>query len=220
MNPKTSRISRRTGAVVLTLLILAMDSNLAFGQACTFDAMQRLTGVRYGVTNTVSYSRDTMGLITNWVCQGGFAETDTDADALPDAWEYVWFDLLTNTASGDYNQDTISNLKHFEDGTDPTDPDTDGDGMSNVDELSAGSSPTNAASCFQMETFSRTNAPGIIVRWQSFTGKKYRLQRASNLVAETFSNLRTNITATPAINVHTDETATGAGPYHYRVQVE
>ncbi len=191
----------------------------ARSQSFVFDSDGRLSESRLSSTQRVNYAYDSFGNITQSVAIGIQGEADTEGDTLPDAWELVWFNGLTNTAAGDFNQDTISNLKHYQDQTDPTDPDTDGDGMWNTDELLAGTQPTNAASVFQVSSL-RFQASNSVISWSSVAGKKYRLQRSSGLLTTNFSNLKTNITATPTINVYTDETATGAGPYHYRISTE
>lgn len=45
---------------------------------------------------------------------------DTDGDGLPDLWEYRYFYSLNQTAAGDPDNDGISNLDEYLDGTDPT----------------------------------------------------------------------------------------------------
>ena len=44
---------------------------------------------------------------------------DTDGDGLPDLWEYRYFYSLDQTAAGDPDNDRISNLDEYVDGTDP-----------------------------------------------------------------------------------------------------
>jgi hypothetical protein len=62
--------------------------------------------------------------------------------------------------------------------------------------------------------------PGeFLVRWQSASNKTYTLQAATNLLTGFNLNLRTNIPATPPVNVHTDNVG-GAGQKFYRVGVE
>jgi hypothetical protein len=45
---------------------------------------------------------------------------DSDGDGLPDSWEIAHFGNLSQTATGDFDGDGISNLDEFLDGTDPT----------------------------------------------------------------------------------------------------
>jgi len=51
----------------------------------------------------------------------GAGNLDTDGDGLPDAWEYLYFGNLSQTAAGDYDGDGISNIDEYHNGTDPTD---------------------------------------------------------------------------------------------------
>jgi hypothetical protein len=101
------------------------------------------------------------------------------------------------------------------------DDDPDGDGMSNWKEWRAGTVPTNAASCLAL--YALTNNPVLpgefVVSWQSVTDRWYTVQAATNLLTGFNLNLRTNIPATPPVNVHTDN-VNGAGQKFYRVKVE
>ena len=47
---------------------------------------------------------------------------DTDTDALPDAWELLYFGNLGQVAAGDPDHDGISNLDEHNEGTNPNDP--------------------------------------------------------------------------------------------------
>ncbi len=75
---------------------------------------------------------------------------DTDGDGLPDQWEIDnGLDPEDdgtidpdNGADGDPDEDDLKNIDEFNNGTDPQDPDTDGDGLSDGDEI------TGAANLF------------------------------------------------------------------------
>jgi hypothetical protein len=99
--------------------------------------------------------------------------------------------------------------------------DPDHDGLNNEQEYWAGTIPTNAASCLVLYALTINPAwPGeYVVRWQSATGRLYTVQAATNLAAGFTVNLRTNIFATPPVNVHTDAVGS-AGQKFYRVKVE
>ena len=98
--------------------------------------------------------------------------------------------------------------------------DRDGDGMSNWREWRSNTNPTNKASLLDFTAFA-VEGTGFVVRWQSAEGVRYRLERSTNLITDTFGYLvRTNIVATPSINSETDTTAVGSGPWFYRVGVE
>lgn len=50
------------------------------------------------------------------------ASSDSDSDGLPDGWEQQHFGGLSQTGSGDPDEDTHSNFQEFQAGTDPMDP--------------------------------------------------------------------------------------------------
>jgi PKD repeat protein len=100
--------------------------------------------------------------------------------------------------------------------------DMDADGSSDwIEVYRTGTDPTNAASYLGMGTpfYSDRVGTGIVVRWQSANGKTYRLVRTTNLM-ENFTSLSNHLDATPPMNVYTDRTVIGLGPWYYRVGVE
>jgi hypothetical protein len=100
------------------------------------------------------------------------------------------------------------------------DTDTDGDGLNNWQEWRAGTNPTNALSALRL--FSPTFAtPGMIVNWQSVSGRNYFLERGTDLSAQPpFHPLATDIIGKPSTTTFTDTMAVGAGPFFYRVGVQ
>ncbi len=94
---------------------------------------------------------DLMELITN----SNPYNSDTDGDFLPDDYEFKYhissnikFDTNGDSISDadeDYDQDGLSNLKEFQIGTDPTEKDTDGDGLDDYEEVMIyGTDPLNS----------------------------------------------------------------------------
>jgi hypothetical protein len=100
--------------------------------------------------------------------------------------------------------------------------DSDHDGMNNWQKWRAGTDPTNGASCLVFTSVVWNAAcTGIVVRWSSVAGRQYNLDRSSNLLLDAFSwNVRSNIPAIPPVNTETDTTASGQGPWFFRVKVE
>lgn len=61
--------------------------------------------------------------------------TDRDNDTLPDLWERQFFNnTQAQNATGDPDNDTLNNSAELTRGTDPTKPDTDGDGADDADD--------------------------------------------------------------------------------------
>jgi hypothetical protein len=60
---------------------------------------------------------------------------DSDNDGLSDEWEMKYFGHLDYGANDDPDNDGLTNLEEQLLGTDPTNPDTDGDGLSDGDEV-------------------------------------------------------------------------------------
>jgi hypothetical protein len=97
--------------------------------------------------------------------------------------------------------------------------DPDEDGLNNEQEYLAGTNPTNALSCLVISA--ATNNPAtsgkFVLSWQSVSSKMYTLMAATNLMTG-FTDLATNIQATPAVNVHTDSVE-NAGQRFYRIKL-
>ena len=60
---------------------------------------------------------------------------DSDQDGLPDSWEMKWFGTLNYGPMDDFNHDGLLNGAAYLAGTDPTKTDSDGDGLSDYDEV-------------------------------------------------------------------------------------
>lgn len=142
---------------------------------------------------------------------------DNDGTAAFDIGAYEFLNLLADS-DGDGLDDT-NEMQSVH--TDPTDPDSDDDGMADGPEHWAGTDPWNAASFFDVEEAERTdwNGEGVVVRWSSVADKSYRLLRSTNLLSG-FCVLVPDVAATPPVNIWTDTTATADGPYFYRARVE
>lgn len=97
--------------------------------------------------------------------------------------------------------------------------DPDHDGMSNWAEWRCGTEPTNASSILAI-TSVRPGQPGVALTWPSFSGINYFIQRATNVgIQSAFFPLATNISGQDGTMQFKDTSATGPGPYFYRVGV-
>ena len=98
--------------------------------------------------------------------------------------------------------------------------DADLDGAYNYGEWRADTVPTNALSVLRMVNL--TNDPaGLNVTWQSVPTRNYWLERATNLGdVPPFQSIATNLPGADGTTTYTDPSATGPGPYFYRVGVQ
>ncbi|HBA83998.1 MAG TPA: hypothetical protein DCZ95_07895 [Verrucomicrobia bacterium] len=123
--------------------------------------------------------------------------------------------------SPDRDNDRLTDYDETFWGTDYLNPDSDNDRIDDGDEVLCGTSPTNAGSYLGMRSLSRsTGVGGLIVSWGSESNRSYRLERSTNLVAGFAEDLWDRIEATPPLNIHTDATAIGNGPFMYRIGLE
>jgi hypothetical protein len=98
--------------------------------------------------------------------------------------------------------------------------DADGDGLNNWQEWHTGTNPTDALSVLRLLS-AVPAAPGVIVNWQSVSGRNYALERAAHLgIQPAFLPLATNIVGQAGTTTFTDTNTVGAGPYFYRVGVQ
>ena len=98
--------------------------------------------------------------------------------------------------------------------------DSDHDGMNTWYEWRSGTDPTNALSVLKLAT-PAVNPTGITLTWPSGCGIAYYLQRATDLSANpAFHSVQSNIAGQGATTSYKDTTATGKGPYFYRVGVQ
>ena len=146
---------------------------------------------------TMSLAANERGRVERVDLQMAVAPVDTDGDGLPDDWELAHFGSLAHAGNGDPDGDGVSNLNEYRAGTDPNDPN----------------------SCFAFIQIKPDPQGGVEVKWSSVPEKSYVIQRSSSLTTG-FTNIATGQTATAPLNVYRDATATGAGPFFYRLQIE
>jgi hypothetical protein len=95
--------------------------------------------------------------------------------------------------------------------------DPDHDGMNNWQEWVCGTDPTNALSALRLLSAAPAGT-NVTVTWQSVAGVNYLLERSASL-ASPFTFVATNIIGQAGTTSYTDPSATGAGPFFYRVGV-
>ncbi|HRZ11098.1 MAG TPA: alpha-amylase family glycosyl hydrolase [Kiritimatiellia bacterium] len=138
---------------------------------------------------------------------------DSDGDGMPDGWEWDSFASLTNPPAGDW----------------------DGDELSNLDEYTAGTTPTDGDSIFAVETPTPAGTISVQVPVRTVPGRKYTIYFADDLGGDwsPFANPAqgigtwTETGGSPSVFSFTDDGSadTTAGPplegrRFYRVKVE
>ena len=123
---------------------------------------------------------------------------DTDGDALPDWWEWLYFSSRLSAAPGD---------------------DPDGDQFPNSAEFAAGTGPTNAASALRVSEVVSLGPAGVRLTWSSEAGRRYSVFSRASLADGSFSNLVSDIPATAPENTYTSP-APASGAQFYRIGVQ
>jgi len=104
------------------------------------------------------------------------------------------------------------------------DVDTDGDGMPDAAEVLAGTDPHDPASVLKAYSDLKPELlggefDGIAIEWQSVPGRRYVVERADAL-GKGFTAAGPVVTAETAQTRFSDASATGAGPFFYRIRVD
>ena len=99
--------------------------------------------------------------------------------------------------------------------------DTDRDGIPDVVEFSTGTDPTDPKSWFGFQASGIKGKPGVgvMLQWGNTAGRQYNLLRAAEVTGP-FTPIASNVAATPPQNTYNDTTATGKGPYFYRLELK
>jgi hypothetical protein len=98
--------------------------------------------------------------------------------------------------------------------------DADGDGASNAGEVLAGTNPFDAASALALHLWAGEGpGEGFGISWDAAADRFYTVWRGTNLMVPWLPQ-QSGIPANPPRNYHWDGSATGVGPYFYRVTVD
>jgi hypothetical protein len=207
MGSGTGRVTIAAGAR-LNVLLSAPAENVSLDATIIDTARTNgSNGLLTGSFSTVNWSNTNgwTGLVVTNVdndlrIKGEYTAGPADANSnnIPDEWELEYFGNLTNSGTGDKDED----------------------GFSNYGEWVAGTDPTNDYSRLIFSNVVQAAGAGMIVRWSSESNRYYTLKLSTNLVIDPFSTALTNrAPATPPMNVHTDAVLRAGGVY-YRIEVE
>ena len=104
--------------------------------------------------------------------------------------------------------------------TDPGDPmpaadeDSDGDGVTNLDEYYTKTDPNDGSDYFHAEI--AVQADGVLISWNGPSDEPYTVWRTADVTVGAFDELTNRYVSTEYL----DETGTVDGPYFYRVEME
>ena len=100
--------------------------------------------------------------------------------------------------------------------------DVDGDRITDYDEVCvAGTEPTNAASCLQVDSSSTvTDSGGVIISWASRADRLYNVYRTTNLLDGEQVLVFPDVIGLAGFTVVTDAMAVAEGQAFYRVAVK
>jgi len=118
--------------------------------------------------NALQADTDGDGLLDGWEFDNGLSvttdnsATDSEPDNLPDWWEIFHFgDTTSWIDTDDPDTDLSNNLNEYNNGTDPNEPDSDGDGVDDNNDTNP-LTPDNA---------SNSSGPSIQINWRNETGQ-------------------------------------------------
>ena len=143
---------------------------------------------------------------------------DLDGLAQPDIGAYE-YDPQQTDSDGDRLSDYDELATHA---TNPDANDSDEDGMGDGDEIQAGCLPNDSSSLLVIrhaaEDVLLNTEQGFPLRWPSIAGRRYNVLRASDLT-EGFSLLQSNIEATPPENIYLDAAALQGDCFFYQIEL-
>jgi len=165
-------------------------TTLASGLSAT---SQLHSGLDYGVTCYYVVSAG------NSIYDGPFSsEISATTYTRVESWRLTYFGTPANS----------------DDAADNADPDA--DGLTNAQEFSCGTDPTDSASALRA-SIAISNGSDLVVSFPTVTGKFYRVERSDTLANDSWTTLRDNISGTGEVLQVTDAGAASQAKRFYRI---
>jgi YD repeat-containing protein len=212
----------------------------------TYDRQGRLITAVYGTSAAIHYQYDSSGNRTRRIFVSSDNPTaDHNGNGLYDLWELIHFGHLNADPDADPDNDDLTNREESPHGTDPNNPDTDGDGMpdgwevakeldplvgnadddtdedgmTNREEYIADTDPKVRASHLGI-TAIEIVPDGILLRWQGGAAARQYLEYSPSLGAELppWTAIKTNQPPTRTTDSVVHETPTPSGFYRIRAE--
>jgi len=153
-----------------------------------------------------------MELAQGWQLPGSTSPALFHNDMRDIAWIGVQIQRSSYTDAESYQVDDFSLIGPS------SKSDTDGDSASDWAEYIAGTDANNGGSNLALSCNRSNPNQGITLAWDSVSLRSYNIERTQSLT-EPFEHIASRVEATPPSNQFKDETATGTGPFFYRITV-
>lgn len=158
-----------------------------------YDRSGRLILAYYkaGATNAaIVYQYDPNGNRTNQVnIAANHDAYDSDSDTLGDLQELTFFGDLDEDGSGDPDQDGLNNASEFTLSGNPNLPDTDLDGMNDLNESIAGTALNDKNSIFRIIKIGVPSGNQVNLGWNVVANRTYQLQMKYELAEDSWFNV-------------------------------
>ena len=198
----TTRARLQTGGLVFGFVVLIIESKATVNAGTMtfkYDALNRLSTVAYVDNSSISCKYDAVG---NWTTNTVTVMTDSDGDGIPDWWMIQYFGHSTGQASDKSRAND----------------DADGDGMTNLQEFLAGTSPVVSASVLRISTVV-SQGSDMVFTFATATNRLYSLEWTTDLRSGIWTSLPDIIAGDGTVQQVKHAGAAGLPKRFYRIKL-